>query len=186
MSKLCLTKYWGEQRLAFNGQWLTSYQAFLLYYAYPHIKRCDSHPRTFAQSIHQPYARLPLSLWNKQKHVLLCEACGLFLWSEPLSECPAHSGTFHCYSFFWCSFVLYWMHPNLSFPSSCSFQLLLWLILKPRCRFSWSWNHQLHGTVSVQEFMWSGAVSLPIKLKTKISFIYLSWPMQNLSGGKMC
>lgn len=71
----------------------------------------------------------------------------LFLWSELLSECPAHSGTFRCYSFFWCCFVLDWMHPNHGFPSSCSFQLLLWLILKPRCRFSWSWNHQLHGTV---------------------------------------
>lgn len=110
----------------------------------------------------------------------------LFLWSESLSECLAHSGTFRCYSFFWCCFVLDWMHPNHGFPSLCSFQLLLWLILKPRCRFSWSWNHQLHGTVSVQEFMWSGAVSLPIKLKTKISFSYLSWPMQNLSGGEMC
>lgn len=32
--------------------------------------------------------------------------------------------------------------------------------------------------------MWLGAVSLPIKFKTKISFICLSWPMQNLSGGK--
>lgn len=76
MSKRCLIKYWGEQRLAFNGQCLTSYLAFLLYYAYPHIKCCDSCPCTFAQSIHQPYARLLLTLWSKKKHALICDACG--------------------------------------------------------------------------------------------------------------